>query len=417
MAGSAAVMKAYEAWEHELMIGGEGTTTTPETNPSLVPKNVQRSFDLARRAYELREPFEDALIQTAAAGPGSSDHLAAYLAYIKVEESGKDADRVKLIYERAIAAFPVTHFLWLQYGWSLESLQLSVQAEYAERYWAGLEIYDRACRNCPWVGEIWARRIRLQERSGATQDVLDLTYSEAMKAGLQGAEDIIMVALSRVDSLRRSLQREMQKLNDSEVPHDVPTTPNSLKKRLRTVFMATTDLLSSQYPYYFDPEMRLTKYWACCEINFSGLQNGLDSCQAAREIWEDALKRGVGGRYADTWLHFVHFERRYGESPERVRALFQRCYTLNLENEGQRSVCQAWLRFEGEEGSEEDYFNAWVKVEPFLSATTVAPSTDFSYRTPAPGPSSISAPWAPYCSGCSVSSPACGLTSLITPPR
>lgn len=53
------------------------------------------------------------------------------------------------MYERAIARFPVTHVLWLQY------------AQYTEQHLAVPKVvnavYARAVRNCPWVGVLWAR--------------------------------------------------------------------------------------------------------------------------------------------------------------------------------------------------------------------------------------------------------------------
>ncbi len=54
-----------------------------------------------------------------------------------------------VLYERALAAFPVTAALWLRYGRYLEAhLRAPALARAA---------YARAVRNCPWVGALWAR--------------------------------------------------------------------------------------------------------------------------------------------------------------------------------------------------------------------------------------------------------------------
>lgn len=53
------------------------------------------------------------------------------------------------IYERAIAVFPVTHYLWLQYARYLET-HIKIPSVVKS-------VYERAVRNCPWIGSLWAR--------------------------------------------------------------------------------------------------------------------------------------------------------------------------------------------------------------------------------------------------------------------
>ena len=63
-----------------------------------------------------------------------------------------DPARVACLYERALAAFPITHFLWLAYGRFMEGAQPGhVQP-----------LYHRALRNCPWVGSLWSRSASAQ---------------------------------------------------------------------------------------------------------------------------------------------------------------------------------------------------------------------------------------------------------------
>lgn len=65
-----------------------------------------------------------------------------------LQASGLPA-RVQCMYERALAKFPVTHVLWLQYGHYLEQ-HLNVTSTVKR-------VYARAVRNCPWVGSLWTR--------------------------------------------------------------------------------------------------------------------------------------------------------------------------------------------------------------------------------------------------------------------
>lgn len=60
-----------------------------------------------------------------------------------------DPGRVTVLYERAVAVFPVTHYLWLQYARYLEThIKLPIAIH---------SVYERAVRNCPWVAALWAR--------------------------------------------------------------------------------------------------------------------------------------------------------------------------------------------------------------------------------------------------------------------
>ena len=60
-----------------------------------------------------------------------------------------DPARVVVVYERMLAVFPVTHYLWLQYGRYLEA--------HLRAPGVTSRVYARAVRNCPWVGELWGR--------------------------------------------------------------------------------------------------------------------------------------------------------------------------------------------------------------------------------------------------------------------
>ena len=63
------------------------------------------------------------------------------------QEQGQPA-RVMVLYERAVAMFPVTHLLWQQYAAYLQG-SLKVHSVI-------VKVYERAIRNCPWVGALWA---------------------------------------------------------------------------------------------------------------------------------------------------------------------------------------------------------------------------------------------------------------------
>jgi hypothetical protein len=82
-----------------------------------------------------------------------------------------------VLFERAVAAFPVTAELWQQYASYLErhiKIPLVIDA-----------VYARALRNCPWVGALWGRALRALERGGAGEARYGEVYEKALKAGMQ----------------------------------------------------------------------------------------------------------------------------------------------------------------------------------------------------------------------------------------
>ena len=99
------------------------------------------------------------------------------------------------MYECAIAAFPVTHYLWQS---SADYLQGNLKVPSIVN-----AVYSRAVRNCPWVGTLWANALRALEMT-ASLDLDEHTklYSKALQAGLQTAEDYMEVILARLDALR-----------------------------------------------------------------------------------------------------------------------------------------------------------------------------------------------------------------------
>lgn len=330
LADAADALAAYQQWKQQHQDQDQPTAE------DVVPSNVRRAYDAACAAVELRQPYETAV---AAGRAADADLLAAYMGYIKVEESGGQPARVLLLFERALAIFPVTHFLWLQYARYIEAQVRSPQAVH--------DVYARAARNCPWVGEVWARALRALERSGGTDEAHAAMYAAAMAVGLQGPEDVTLVALARADALRR------------RGPQAWP--------QLREVFSRASALLRSSYPDHFDPSLQLTAYWAECAL---AMEESASSAKTARAVWEGAVK-GAAGRHPQVWLGYAEMERRQGNVRE-CRAVYKRCYSRKMEGGTQAALCEAWLRFEREHGSAEDHLAACLKAEPILAAVAAA---------------------------------------------
>lgn len=115
--------------------------------------------------------------------------------YLKFEHDFGDPARIQILYERALAEFPVSSDLWFDYTQYLDKtfkvffspfctfrlLFCPSNILITHFNWAYLiaqtsrivrDAYYRATRNCPWIGELWVRYLLSLERSNSSEEEL-----------------------------------------------------------------------------------------------------------------------------------------------------------------------------------------------------------------------------------------------------
>ena len=242
--------------------------------------------------------------------------LDGNMCYCHLLQAKGDPAHVQLIYERALAAFPVTTYLWQAYAYYMQD-HIKVPA-------ATNSVYSRALRNCPWVGSLWANGLRALELHSTCDEQQHVSlYSSALQAGLQTAEDYMEVVLARLDGLRHMCTDSMQSL--------------------RQGFHQAAELMQTYFPDYIDRSLRLHAYWAHCELHIG------KGAAGAEAVWEDLLK-GPMARYIEPWIAFVAMLVT-SENHSQARRVFKRGHSRNMQDNGQVFLCEAWLRFEREHGT------------------------------------------------------------------
>lgn len=121
------------------------------------------------------------------------------------------------------------------------------------------------------------------------------------------------------------------------------------KNELRLLFQKVVNHLSS---IGGDPEHQVSKYWANIEAD------RLRSMEEARKIWSGLMQEL--GDNADQWLEYINAEKMYGDS-KHLRRLFLRA--LDRTKDQPEKISQAWLQFEREEGSLEQFEDCEKKVK------------------------------------------------------
>jgi len=322
---SSGAIAAATAWE--AAHGGGG-----------LPGHVTAAAAKAAAAATARAASEAAV----AADAPDADRLAAHLAYVRLEEGTKDPARVLLAWERALAAFPNTPYLWLRAGRAASVLLPAVPA-------ASASIFVRGSRNCPAAGELWARAARAAERrdGGPSEAVLAL-LDAADAAPLATAEERVEVALCRLDALRRA-------------------GGDAALAGVRAAFAALDATLASRFPAYTDPDLLLPPYRARCELELGGGEEG------AGRVWEGAAAHARYSGRAKFWTTYA-LEAAETLSIDVARGALRKGLTRKLDG-GPPSLARlaaAWLRLERERGSAADYAAATLKCDPALDAAATA---------------------------------------------
>ncbi|KAG2576290.1 hypothetical protein PVAP13_6NG016074 [Panicum virgatum] len=311
----------YKSWEAE-----QANANDPGSTFDGVPSNVTSAYKKANDMYNERKQYED---QLSNAGASEADKLQEFLKYLKFEESSGDPARVQVLYERAVSELPVSSDLWIGYT---SYLDRSLKVPSVLR-----SVYYRATRNCTWVAELWVHYLLSLERIHSSEEELRHVFERAVQCSFPTIQEYLNVYLTRVHSLRRRISDGL----DFQL--------------IRKTIMDAAEFLSPQLGT--KELLHLNAYWAKLERNL-----GKDLA-AARGVWENTIKKS--GSVLEVWQQYISMEMEMGNIHE-ARSLYKRCYSKRFAGSGSEDICHAWIRFEEENGTLDDYDLAVKKVTPRL---------------------------------------------------
>ncbi|KAF0900817.1 hypothetical protein E2562_035314, partial [Oryza meyeriana var. granulata] len=161
-------------------------------------------------------------------------------------------------------------------------------------------------------------------------------FEQALQCSFPNINEYLEIYLTRVDSLRRRMADGL----DFQL--------------IRQTFMDATEFLSPQMGT--EDLLLLHAYWA-------KLERTLVRSSSARGVWENIIKKS--GSVLEVWQHYIAMEIETGHIHE-ARSLYKRYYTKRFVGSGSEDICHAWIRFEREHGTLDDYDLAVKKVNPRL---------------------------------------------------
>ncbi|KAK4739542.1 hypothetical protein R3W88_003239 [Solanum pinnatisectum] len=331
LADLCSTLLTYKAWEAEQGANIDVDSSNLDGLSPQVASSYQKSLDMMNARTHLENQISHKVAP-------ESERLQHFMDYLKFEQSLGDPARIQILFERAITEFPISSELWLDYTHYMDkTLKTSSLVR---------DIYKRASRNCPWVGELWVRYLLSLERGRASEDELSAVFEKSLQCTFSSFEEYLDIFLTRVDGLRRRLSLLTSGAESSNLDYII----------IRETFQRASDYLS---PHLKNTEsfLRMYRYWARLE---STLGNDL---VAARGVWERLLK--ISGSVLEVWQGYIAMESEMGNIND-ARSLFKRCYSKRFPGTGSEDICNSWIRFEREYGALDDFDLAIKKVTPRL---------------------------------------------------
>ncbi|ONI22288.1 LOW QUALITY PROTEIN: hypothetical protein PRUPE_2G119000 [Prunus persica] len=221
-------------------------------------------------------------------------------------------------------------YLWLEYTHYLDET-LKVGSIITN-------VYSRAVKNCPCVGELCVRYLLLLERGHASEKEISTVFEKSLQCILT-LNEYLNLYLTRVDGLRRRLSCPVEGENVLDY------------SLIRETFQNASDYFSANLKIT-DGLLRLHAYWACLELNLP------KDLLAAREVWESLLK--IRDSMLEAWQGYIAMETELGHFSLYVGD------AKRFPATGSEDICHLWLCFEREFGSLDDFDHAVQKVSPRL---------------------------------------------------
>ncbi|XP_011013793.1 PREDICTED: squamous cell carcinoma antigen recognized by T-cells 3-like [Populus euphratica] len=320
---------AYKAWEVEQGIDLDAKSSEVDG----IPSHLASAYQKAMEAYNARAQHEE---QISMQNISDTEKFQNFMNYLKFEKSVGDPARVQVLYERALADFPISSDLWLDYT---RYLDRTLKVGNVLR-----DVYSRATKNCPWIGELWVQYMLSLERGRAPEKEISSVFEKSLQCIFSTIEEYLDLFLTRVHGLRRRIEcgGEVNGVLDFAL--------------IRETFQHASDYLSPHLKNT-DGLLQLYAYWGRLEMNL-----GKDLV-AARRVWESLLK--ISGSMLEAWQGFIAMETESGHISE-ARSIYKRCYSKRFPGTGSEDICHSWLRFEEEFGTLEDFDHAIQKVTPRL---------------------------------------------------
>nr|XP_043626995.1 crooked neck-like protein 1 [Erigeron canadensis] len=266
--------------------------TQERQEPGILPpkQKITDSTQLSDYRLRKRKEFEDSIRRV-------KGNKSVWVKYAFWEESQKDFERARSVWERALTVFHKDHTMWLKYA------EVEMKNKFINH---ARNVWDRAVTLLPRVDQLWYKYIHMEEmldNFSAVRQVFEkwmsfepdqhawlcyikfeLRYNEIERA--RAIYERFVQCLPKVGAWIRFAKFEME---------------NGEIARARNCYERAVDKLA-------DDEEAETLFAA-----FAEFEEKCKETERARYIYKFALDRIPKGRAEDLYRKFVAFEKQYGD--------------------------------------------------------------------------------------------------------
>jgi len=232
-----------------------------------------------------------------------------------------------MIFERALADFPASDFLWKNVLTFEESVG---------RYDQLPNLQLRAIRHCSWSGDIWSIYMRQKSNEGHIADSKDTDKT---------LDSILELAQANLSSnpmecqkviLARALSIQSMNPDNKAKYHELLRDGIRLLKDMNVV----------------DPDHQ------CATLLSHSLALG-GQVASGKAVWESLLSDTcIDSQYSGTWLSYYNFLEEFVGDFKEARDVFKRSITAYMSLADHAYLLKTWLMMEQQKGTQESYNEA-----------------------------------------------------------
>ncbi|KAJ2810020.1 Splicing factor, partial [Coemansia furcata] len=281
--------------------------------------DANRIVSQTRQLCAIRDACEDDLAKSA----GSWDATMAYIDRL-TREKATDTKEVCMLYERGLALSRYNPAVWDEY--------ISFLAGSVGETQVSLAVANRAVRNCPWSGRLWAQ----------------LVYLTFVEDGLQAASEIYARAIST-----HAVEYSMAEFSQLAAAHIAVARIHHQSDPLadtNALLQTCMDGLDAVYALDISTADSALKLERCCTAVVADI---LLDATAARKMWTRICKaRRV---CTEAWILSAEFEQVHG-SEANARSVYRHASQRRLDDP--ERLFDVWTAFEHSCGSLSDIHSA-----------------------------------------------------------
>eukprot|EP00941_MAST-03F_sp_MAST-3F-sp1_P006483 g6483.t1 len=336
--GGDLALQCYKDYESSLV---ESKKVSVEDSNTHI-KRAEELLLKAKKTLKFLLPMEEA-VSKAEEAKDLNAHISAWLSYIATEEasskeSGNNSERLLCVFERAVAACPLSEEIWLQYG--RVALKVSKASKTKKHFRDNescipffdknfaLQVLYRATRNCWGSGSLWIERMRAHEAFGIDAESMKCLFRICISQTLQSHGQYVSAWITYLGYYRRRLLAfKCGKGSKNKKNYE------GSREEMREAFQDGLEWIETKYPGWKEGRYTIEQAFAEAEEEASIIEADAfaialceDAFQPSIRIWENIVTQ----RSCEwsVWMSYFQTARRWALLAPLLSKRYDRCRSI-----------------------------------------------------------------------------------------